>query len=132
MQEQSQANVDLNTAVLDMNTSAPEADDYNKYIVVADVVSNKASMEPSSSLAELNQNIDNLALAASKAKEAKIASTDFAPILTTYAQNTDIIFVQNMIEFLTDNQLFLNNLSDVLLDMNKMSLEFKTKIENSK
>lgn len=130
-QEQSQANVDLNIAVLDMNTSAPEADDYNKYIVIADVASNKATMEPAWSLAELNQNIDNFATAVSASKSAKIESNSIAPILTTYAQNTDIIFVQNMIEFLTDNQLFLNNLSDALLDMNKMSLEFKTKIENS-
>jgi hypothetical protein len=37
-----------------------------------------------------------------------------------------------MIDFLSDNQLFLNNLSEWLLDINKMSLELKTKIENAK
>jgi hypothetical protein len=53
-------------------------------------------------------------------------------IISTYGQQTKIVFVQNMISFLKDNQMFWNNLSQALLDMNKMSLELKTKIETAK
>jgi hypothetical protein len=53
-------------------------------------------------------------------------------IQKTYVQWSNIWFVQNMIDFLTDNQLFWENLRVALFDMNKMSLELETKIENSK
>jgi len=53
-------------------------------------------------------------------------------IAKTYANKNSIAFVQNMISFLQYNQTFWNNLSDALLDMNKMSVELKAKIENSK
>jgi hypothetical protein len=132
IQEQSQANVDLNTAVLDMNTSAPEADNYNKYIIVSDYISNNAALQPATSLAEINQNIEEIAAAASKMQETRISSEAINTVITSYAQNANILFVQNMIEFLKDNQLFLNNLSNALLDMNKMSLELKRRIEDSK
>ncbi len=132
LQEQAQANTDLNIGVLDMNTSAPTADDYNKYILGSGNVLNDAGLLPTTSLADIDQNIADVTAAVAKSQEAKLSSDAISAVLTTYAQNTHIIFVQNMIEFLKNNQIFLQNLSDALLDMSKMSLELKTKIQNSK
>ena len=132
IKEQSQANTDLNIAVLDMNTSAPEADNYNKYIVVADPISNDASLEPANSLSEVNENIKRFQAAASAAEKVKLSDESINDVITSYAQNINILFVQNTIEFLKDNQLFLQDLSNALLDISKMSLELKTRIENSK
>ncbi len=132
LQEQAQANTDLNIGVLDMNTSAPTADDYNKYILGSGNVLNDSSSLPTNSFADIEQNIADVTTAFAKSQEAKLSSDTISAVLTTYAQNTHIIFVQNMIEFLKNNQIFLQNLSDALLDMSKMSLELKTKIENSK
>ncbi|HMS90803.1 MAG TPA: hypothetical protein PKC87_01155 [Candidatus Absconditabacterales bacterium] len=130
-QEQTQANMDLNIAVLDMNASAPEADNYNKYIVISDPISDNASLEPANSLSEINENIQKFTTAANAAKAAKLSAASITAVTTSYAQSTKVLFVQNMIDFLRDNQSFLNNLTFALLDINKMSLEFKTKIENS-
>ena len=132
IQEQSQANADLNVGVLDMNASAPEADNYNKYIVVSDYNSNEADLKPVISLSDINKNIEEVTAADVKSKEAKLSADTIDGVLTSYIQNTNVLFVQNMIGFLKDNQQFLQNLSEALLDMTKMSLEFKTKIENSK
>lgn len=131
-QEQAQANMDLNIAVLDMNASAPEADNYNKYIVISDPISDNAGFEPANSLSEINENIQKFTTAASAAQTARLSATSITAVTTSYAQNTKVLFVQNMIDFLRDNQSFLNNLTFALLDINKMSLELKTRIENSK
>jgi hypothetical protein len=48
--EWEQANKDLNLSVLGINSSAPEADDYNKYIIISDPIRNKASLEDATSL----------------------------------------------------------------------------------
>jgi hypothetical protein len=132
IQQQTQANVDLSVAVLDMNVSAPLADDYNKYIVVASPILTQAGKEPIITFADLNTSIAKLQAASEKAKEAKISTESIDGAITNYAQNNKILFVQNILEFLKDNQSFLNNLSDALIDMRKMSLELKTRIENSK
>ncbi len=129
--EQTQNNSDLNQNVLGMNTSNSEADNYNKYIIISDPATNKANLEPVNSLADVAANIDAFTLAAQKENNV-ISSTMINNITSSYAQNTNIVFVNNMLTFLADNQLFLNNLSQALLDMTKMSIELKTKIENSK
>ena len=131
VKEQLQANTDLNLAVLDMNASAPEADNYNKYIVEANPVNSNAGLQPSESLNAVNENIQNLAIAASATEKTKLSSQTIDDVLTTYSQNINVLFVQNMIEFLKNNQLFLQNLSEALLDINKMTLELKTKIQAS-
>lgn len=131
IQEQSQANTDLNLGVLDMNASAPEADNYNKYIIVADPISNNASLEPSTSLSDINKNIQDLSIAASATENTKLSTETLDALIPTYTQHINVLFVQNMIEFLKDNQTFLQNLSEGLLDINKMTLELKTKIEDS-
>lgn len=131
-QEQSQANMDLNIAVLDMNASAPDADNYNKYIVVADPISNDAWLEPVGSLTEVNANIQKFTTAANAAQSVKLSEDAINGVISSYAENTKILFVQNMIEFLRDNQSFLHDLTYALLDINTMSLELKTRIENSK
>jgi len=53
-------------------------------------------------------------------------------VVETYAQRINILFIQNTLKFLEDNQLFWNNVGEALLDMNKMSLELKAKIEATK
>ncbi len=128
--EEQQANTDLNLGILDLNTSAPEADDYNKYLVISDPVENDASMQSASTLADINSNID--AFAAISESTTKLSHEVIASVIQTKAQWSSIWFTQNMITFLTDNQAFRQNLSDTLLDMNKMALELKTKIENAK
>ncbi|MEI6775127.1 MAG: hypothetical protein WCL18_10580 [bacterium] len=90
VQEQKQANIDLNIAVLGMNTSAPEADNYNKYIVVSDPIANDAALEPATSLTEIRENIQKFTTAASKAEEAKLSSETINAVITTYAQNVNI------------------------------------------
>jgi hypothetical protein len=131
--EREQANKDLNLGVLGMNSSAPEADDYNKYIIISDPIRNKADLEGSVSLGDINQNIEKFTVAAQKSAEATQLSNGVIDDITTrYVQQTNILFVQNMITFLKDNQLFWNNLSQALLDMNKMSLELEAKIETAK
>lgn len=130
-QEQLQSNTDLNIGVLDMNAGSPEADNYNKYIIVADPIRDNANLEPSSSLSDINQNIENLSIAANATENTKLSTETIDALLPTYSQHVNVLFVQNMIEFLKDNQSFLQNLSEGLLDINKMTLELKTKIENS-
>ncbi len=125
-----QANMNLNLGVLDMNTSAPKADDYNKYLVISDPAKNKASLEQSTSLSDINANIENFSTSVNS--YTKVSDEMIDSIRTTYVQWLGISFVQNMVDFLQDNQLFWNNFSEALLDINKMSLELKTKIENSK
>jgi NifB/MoaA-like Fe-S oxidoreductase len=117
--------------VLDLNTNAAEADNYNKYVVVGCPACDKADMEPIATFDDLKQNLEKFRLADEKSKEAKISTDQINDAITTYAQNNKIIFVQNMIEFLKDNQLFLENFRGALFDMAQMSLEFKTKIEES-
>lgn len=132
IQEQTQANEDLSLAVLDMNASAPEADDYDKYVIVSDIIRNKANVQPATSLAEVQANIDEFTKAAEEAKKAKLSGDAISTILASHTQWLDVLVVKNMITFLQDNQWFRQNLSDALLDMNKMALDLKYKIENSK
>jgi len=132
-QEQEQANTDMDLAVLGMNAAAPEADDYDKYIVIADPIRNKANLEQATSLVDINKNIENVQAAALAAVAAtKLSNESLDAVVSAYSQQTSILFIQNMISFLKDNQSFWDNLSLALLDMNKMTLELKSKIENSK
>lgn len=131
-QQQVQANMDLDIAILDMNASAPEADNYNKYIVISNPIRDNAVLEPANSLNEINENIQKFTTASQAAQAAKLSDSSITAVTTSYAQNTKVLFVQNMIDFLRDNQLFLDNFTFALLDINKMSLELRTKIENAK
>jgi len=116
-----------------MNTSSPLADNPNKYVIISDYIKNNADLEPVTSLTDITDNLAKFQAVNDKAQESKISSQEaIDKVIASYTTNNKILFVQNMIQFLKDNQLFLNNLSDALLDINKMSLEFKTKIENSK
>lgn len=115
-----------------MNISDPSADNYNKYIVVSDPVKNKANLESASTLSEINQNIENFTVADQAANEKLISLPTLIDLTKTSVNKTNMLLVQNMISFLKDNQLFRNNFSLSLLDMTKMSLELKAKIENSK
>lgn len=130
IQEETQANMDLNQSILGMNTTDPTSDDYNKYIVVSNPIVNKANLEQATSLADINANIAKFN---SDATAYTTVSVDTMKSLsTTFSQGTKILFIQSMITFLQDNQSFWNDLSQALLDINEMAFELKTKIENSK
>jgi len=116
-----------------MNTANVDVDDYNKYIVVADVEKNKGNSQPVNTLSDIAKNID----AFEKVRFATVDQnlvliTDFNSVTSNYVQQTNILFVQNMIEFLEDNQLFWKNTANDLLDLTRMSLELQAKIKNSK
>ena len=130
IQEENQANVDLNQAVLGMNVSDPTSDDYNKYIVISDPVKNKANLEQYTSLSDIQSNIDKLS--GSVSAYTQLSNDVVQSLSKTFAQGTKILFVQNMITFVQDNQSFWANLSRTLLDINQMSLDLKLNIEKSK
>jgi hypothetical protein len=83
-QEEIQANMDLDLGVLDMNTSAPEADDYNKYIIISDPIKNKATLEQATSLSDVDANIANFAAAATTS--TRISNEMIESIQKTYVQ----------------------------------------------
>lgn len=130
--EQEQINKDLNLAVLGINSSAPDADDYNKYIVISDPVVNKANLESATSLVDITQNISKFKTAAAQANTTKFPIATLDDQAVAYSQQTSILFIQNMINLLKDNQSLWNNLSEALLDINNMSIELKTRIQESK
>lgn len=84
VKEQQQANAYLGLGILDINTTAPEADNYNKYIVISDPVKNAASMQPASSLADLNANIDQLS--ANVNSTTKLSDEAIDSMTKTYVQ----------------------------------------------
>ena len=126
-------NSNLGLGILNMNTANLDADNYNKYIVVADVEKNKASSEPIHTLSDIPKNVAALKKVSDTVREENVVSLqDFKSVTSSYVQQTNIFFVQNMMEFLEDNRLFWDNVTNDLLDMTRMSLELQSKIEHSK
>ena len=115
-----------------MNVGAPEADNYDKYLIISDPVRNAADSEPASSLQDIQDNDTVAQAAAEAAKTSEISSVILDDFVKIYGNQTNVVVMQNMITFLEDNQVFWHNLSSALLDMTKMSLELKNKIEKSK
>lgn len=131
-QQEEQEQRDLSTAVLDINVSSPETDDYNKYIVVSDPIKNKANSEPFASLADLQKNIDVFDASYTSTKHIVLDTQYLSPLVDSYASSSRMVIIQHMIDFLTDNQNFWSNMSMTLLDMNAMTFELKNKIEAAK
>jgi len=130
LQEEKQASTDINIGVLDMNVSAPEADNYNKYVVVSDVAANEATLQQASSLADIK---DNLAKFEDSAESYNAFSNDITEaIKKDYEKDIGIMFVQNMRDFLKSNIEFWNNVAWTMMDINKYAFELKTKIDNAK
>lgn len=128
-----QHNSNLGFGLLNMNTANIDADDYNKYVIVADVVRNEAMNEPINTLSDIEKNTEAFKAVHDLAIEQNLISpADFPFVTSTYVQQTNILFVQNMMEFLEDNQLFWYNATNDLLDMTRMSLQLQAKINNSK
>lgn len=131
LQEEKQASTDINIGVLDMNTSAPESDNYNKYIIISDVAANEASLEPFSvSLSDIKENLE-------KFKDSAVSYNAISPkiidaIQKDYEKDIGIMFVQNMRDFLKSNIVFWNNVAWAMLDINKYAFELKTKIDAAK
>ncbi len=122
---------DFNQSIINLNTTNPEADDYNKYVVIADPAITEAYMEYAWSLSDINANIET-STTAYAAATTSIATTLFASLEKQYANDTTLVFVDTMIDFLKNNQQFRNNLMEVFVDMSAMSLELKTRINDSK
>ena len=85
-------------------------------------------MEEATSLGDIQKNIDAAQAVVTAAEKNIINPGILSDMNKHYASQAGIVFVQNMISFLQDNQLFWNNVSASLLEMNKMSLELNTKI----
>jgi len=88
--EEAQADMNLNTAVLDMNVSAPEADNYNKYIVISDPIANKANLEQATSLNDINANIAAFQKSAQAAQTANLSSDMLPAVISSYDQDAKI------------------------------------------
>lgn len=116
---------------MNMNVSDPTADDYNKYIVIADPVKNAANMEPAMTLEDINANIKKQQAVADAADKA-FSDSDIESLTKAYQQQAGNSFLQNMVVFLQNNELFRNNLIIALNDMNSMALDLKAKINNAK
>jgi len=126
-------NTNLWLGILNMNTADVGADDYEKYIVVADVSRNKAMMEPVNSLVDIDRNIQKFVEARQNIINNNIVSPSLLKTITAgYVQETNMLFVQNMIDFLQDNQFFWYTMTDELWDITKMALELQAKIQMSK
>lgn len=126
-------NSDLWLGILNMNTADIEADDYEKYVIVADVPKNQANTEPVNSISDIASNIN----AFQKARDVVVQQNlvlpqDFPSVTSSYVQQTNILFVENMMEFMKDNQLFWQNVTNDLFEMTQMSLLLQGKIQNSK
>lgn len=130
--EEEQDMKDFNLSIMNMNISAPDADNYNKYIVIADPVKNDANMEEATTIEDIQKNIDKFSDAVAAANTNQISGNALNVVMDQYVQKPGNDFVINMIAFLKDNQSFWNNTIGALFEMNKMSLELKAKIENSK
>lgn len=130
--EQEEERKDFNLWVIDMNVANPDADDYNKYIVIADPPKNDADMEEATTIEEIQANVQKFQAALDAAKTTKVSDENLNAIIDTYAQENSNEFMNNMITFLEGNQSFWNDLMWSLFEMNKMSLELKAKIDNSK
>jgi hypothetical protein len=128
--EEKQSNTDTTIGVLDMNTSAPEADNYNKYIMISDVAANKANLEQASSLGDIRANLDKFKDVAKSS--LIIDSSTLDAIQKDYEKDINIMFVQNMRDFLTDNIVFWDNLAKSMLDITTYAIELKTKIDTAK
>jgi hypothetical protein len=88
-------------------------------------------MEASSSIQEIQQNIDKFTAAADAAQQTYISDSQLDAIVQSYEHNKHPLFLQNMEVFLKNNQLFRNTMMESLLDMDAMSMELKAKIEAS-
>ncbi len=130
LQEAKQASTDINIGVLDMNITAPEADNYNKYIVISDVAANKANLEQSVSLEDIQENIKKFQDSAKSYNE--ISLTVIKALEKQYTNDINIAFVNNMRDFLKSNELFRHNVAQAMLDINKYAFELKVKIDNAK
>ena len=129
--EQNQANTDLNIGVLNLNSSAPEADDYNKYIIISDLATNKWIMAPAVVIGDIDTNIDTAAAAAEKSKENVLTDSAVNSAIISYSQSTIIFLVRDMLDFLQANQSFMQNLTDSLNDVNSMSSQLMKKVESA-
>lgn len=115
-----------------MNVHTPEADDYNKYLVVADPITSEASKEPAFTVEQLQQNIDNMATLAQVAKPLYVSDTTLDAVVSTYEQNKHALFLQDMASFLQTNHSFWTTMMETLLDMTALSTELTRKIQDSK
>lgn len=129
--EKEQATKDLNAWILNINTSNPSVDDYNKYIVIADPIKTNAEAEFANSLDDVQQNVETFRAADSIANKLLISLDLIEDVTSTQQNKMNTAFMNEMTSFLKQNQLFWEYMRQTLRDMNDMSSELVEKIENS-
>jgi len=73
LKEQQQEMRDFSLGVVNMNIGSPEADDYNKYLVISDPITNDATMEQATSLEDIQANIAAFTDAAARSRPTAIS-----------------------------------------------------------
>jgi hypothetical protein len=130
--EQEQDMKDFSLSIMGMNIGSPEADDYNKYIIIADPVKNDANMEQATTINQIQVNVKKFSDTVDTANAIQISGVVLDSIIDAYVQKNNNDFTNNMITFLKDNESFWNNTISALFEINKSSLELKAKIDNPK
>jgi len=120
--KESQTNKKLQS-IIGENSDKSEADDYNKYIVVADVAKNKANTQPFYNLETLNNQVEYF---------RKIAEQYQAlaenPVKTSQNYKT-VWLAQEVISFFDNNVVFWWVVGEMLNDMNDLAISLNKKIQ---
>jgi hypothetical protein len=116
----------LNLRLLNMQTSSPEAENYNKYLVVSNPAQLKASLLPATTLA---QQQDNLA-------ETSALSPSFDRIspqdIVSYYQNQKIALLTDDVQsFLVAHTAFWDQIFDVMNSLQQEADRLHEKIKTS-
>lgn len=115
-----------------MNTTNPTADNYNKYIVIADPVRTAASAEFADTIDDIQQNIASFQAVQTAAEKLKVPENTIASLSRTQQNLLYVDFINTTISFLKENQSFWENMRQTLRDMNITSAVLTEQIKASK
>lgn len=115
-----------------MNTTNPDTDDYNKYIIIADPVKAAAYAKFAETLDDIEENIKSFEAASVAANKLKASQDVIDALVRSEPKVQHIDFINTMIAFLKENQSFRENMRQVLRDMNATSATLVESIKNSK
>lgn len=130
--EQEKELTDLNVWILDMNTTNPTADNYNKYIVIADPVRTAASAEFADTIDDIQQNIASFQAVQTAAEKLKVPENTISSLSRTQQNLLYVDFINTTISFLKENQSFWENMRQTLRDMSITSAVLTEQIKASK
>jgi hypothetical protein len=115
-----------------MNTTNPTADNYNKYIVIADPVRTAASAEFADTIDDIQQNIASFQAVQTAAEKLKVPENTIASLSRTQQNLLYVDFINTTISFLKENQSFWENMRQTLRDMSITSAVLTEQIKASK